>query len=126
MLKVLIADDHQVVRTALRSLIENACGAMCIEAVNGVDAIVKAAEFEPDVIVLDLSMPEMDGLEAAQLLKTTIPGVPMFLLTSYHEPEVEAAAYNAGITRVFSKGESLKTFVSLINEILVAGQQSSS
>lgn len=122
---VLIADDHPDVRRALRSLIETTCGAICIEAVNGVDAIAKAAEFEPDVIVLDFSMPEMDGLEAAHLLKTASPNVPLFMLTSYHEPEVEAAAYNAGITRVFSKAENLKNLVGVLNEILILGRQPS-
>jgi DNA-binding NarL/FixJ family response regulator len=120
---VLIADDHEGVRRALRSLIESKCGSICIEAVNGVDAVAKAAEFEPDIIVLDFSMPEMDGLEAARLLKTASPDIPLFLLTSYHEPEVEAAAYNAGISRVFSKAGNFKNFVGVLNEILILGRQ---
>jgi CheY-like chemotaxis protein len=119
--KVLIVDDHREVRAAVRSLIEAGCGAECEEAVNGVDAIVKAAEFAPDLVVLDFSMPEMDGLEAARLLKTTAPDVPLFLLTSYHEPEVEAAAYQAGISRVFSKSDNMKSFITLVREVLVAG-----
>jgi DNA-binding NarL/FixJ family response regulator len=117
--KVLIVDDHRGVRTAVRSLIETGCGAICLEAINGVDAVVKAAEFEPDLVVLDFSMPEMDGLEAARLLKTTVPNVPLFLLTSYHEAQVEAAAYDAGISRVFSKSDNLKSFMSLVREVLV-------
>jgi CheY-like chemotaxis protein len=116
---ILIVDDHLEVRTALRSLLESTCVATCVEAVNGVDAVAKAAECEPDVIILDFSMPEMDGLEAARLLKSMNPDVPLFLLTSYHEPEVEAAAYNAGISRVFSKGENLRAFLDLIHETLV-------
>jgi CheY-like chemotaxis protein len=116
---ILIADDHQEVRTALRSLLESTCGATCVEAVNGVDALAKAAECEPDLIILDFSMPEMDGLEAARLLKSMDPNVPLFLLTSYHEAEVEAAAYDAGISRVFSKGENLKDFLSLIHDTIV-------
>jgi CheY-like chemotaxis protein len=115
---ILIADDHQEVRSALRSLLENNCGASCVEAVNGVDAVAKAAECEPDIIILDFSMPEMDGLEAARLLKSMDPDVPLFLLTSYHEPEVEAAAYDAGISRVFSKGENLSTFLSLVHDTI--------
>ena len=122
---ILIADDHEGVRTALRRLIETTCSATCVEAVNGVDAVAKAAEFEPDVVVLDFSMPEMDGLEAARLLKDASPNVPLFLLTSYHEPEVEAAAYDAGISRVFSKSENLKNFVAMLNEILLMGRESS-
>jgi DNA-binding NarL/FixJ family response regulator len=124
MATILIADDHEGVRTALRRLIETTCDATCVEAVNGVDAIAKAAEFEPDIVVLDFSMPEMDGLEAARLIKSTRPNVPLFLLSSYHEPEVEAAAYDAGITRVFSKAENLKNFVGLLNEILVLTRES--
>ena len=119
MSRVLIVDDHQEVRAAVRSLIAAACGAECEEAVNGVDAVAKAAEFEPDLVVLDFSMPEMDGLEAARLLKITMPNVPLFLLTSYHEPQVEAAAYDAGISRVFSKSYNMKSFISLVREVLV-------
>ena len=120
---VLIAEDHQEVRTALRLMIETKCGAICVEAVNGVDAVAKAAEFEPDIVVLDFLMPEMDGLEAARLLKEASPNVPLFLLTSYHEAEVEAAAYNAGISRVFSKAGDLKDFVGVLNEILIMSRQ---
>jgi CheY-like chemotaxis protein len=120
---VLIADDHEEVRRALRLLIESKCGATCVEAEDGVDAIAKAAEFEPDIVVLDFLMPEMDGLEAARLLKEASPNVPIFLLTSYHEPEVEAAAYNAGISRVFSKAGDLTDFVGFLNEILVLSRQ---
>jgi CheY-like chemotaxis protein len=116
---ILIADDHQEVRTALRSLLETNCGATCVEAVNGVDAVAKAAECEPDIIILDFSMPEMDGLEAARLLKSMDPDVPLFLLTSYHEPQVEAAAYDAGISRVFSKGENLTDFLTLVHDTIV-------
>ncbi len=122
--KILLVDDNQSVRSAVRSLIEDGCEVECMEAVNGVDAVAKAAEFEPNVVVLDFSMPEMDGLEAARLLKVAAPNVPLFLLTSYHEPEVEAAAYEAGITRVFSKADSLKPFIALIHEVLASSCQS--
>jgi CheY-like chemotaxis protein len=75
--RILIADDHPVVRTALRSLFHRHGLEVCGEAVNGRDAIEKAEEFHPDLIVLDLCMPVMDGLEASRQLTKTMPDVPL-------------------------------------------------
>jgi two-component system, NarL family, nitrate/nitrite response regulator NarL len=74
------------------------------EAVNGMDAINKADELLPDLIVLDLSMPIMNGLEAAEALKSTTPSTPIFILTAHGGPEVDRAARAAGVDGVFSKG----------------------
>ena len=102
---VLIVDDSDSVRIAVRALFEAEPGFSVVgEAVNGMDAINKADELAPDLIVLDLSMPIMNGLEAAEALKSTTPSTPIFILTAHGGPEVDRAARAAGVDAVFSKG----------------------
>jgi two-component system, NarL family, response regulator NreC len=105
---VLIVDDHEAVRRAIRSRLQAESDlVMCIEAVDGVDAIEKAQELSPDVVILDFAMPEMNGLEAANTLKYMMPTVPLFLLTAHNTRELEIAARGAGICAVFSKYDNL-------------------
>jgi DNA-binding NarL/FixJ family response regulator len=101
---ILIVDDHEVIRRQLRCLFSShAEFAVCGEAVHGVDAIEKAQQLSPDLIILDLVMPEMNGLEAASALKYMMPEVPIFLLTVHYSRELELAALSSGICAVFSK-----------------------
>jgi CheY-like chemotaxis protein len=105
---VLIVDDSEGVRVALRATFETTREFKVVgEAVNGLDAINKAAQLLPDLIVLDLSMPIMNGLEAAESLKSTSPKTPIFILTAHGGPEVDKAARAAGVDAVFSKGQDL-------------------
>ena len=109
---VLIVDDHEAVRRGLRALFRNEPEFLiCGEAVDGVDAIQKAQELSPDLIILDLSMPEMNGLEAATALKYMMPHVPLFLLTAHYSRELELAALGSGICAVFSKHDDLEALV---------------
>ena len=101
---VLIVDDSDSMRIVVRALFEAEPGFSVVgEAVNGLDAIDKADELAPDLIVLDLSMPIMNGLEAAETLKSTSPSTHIFILTAHGGPEVDRAARAAGVDAVFSK-----------------------
>jgi DNA-binding NarL/FixJ family response regulator len=101
---VLIVDDHEAIRRALRALFRDDPDLfVCGEAVDGIDAIQKAQELSPDLVILDLAMPEMNGLEAAAALKYILPDVPLFLLTAHYTRELELAAGASGICAVFSK-----------------------
>ena len=109
---ILIVDDHEVVRRELRSLFKPYPEfSICGEAVHGVDAIEKAGELSPDLIILDLAMPEMNGLEAAAALRYMMPTVPLFLLTAHYSRELELAAFGSGICAVFSKYDELDSLV---------------
>jgi len=110
---VLIADDHEAIRRELRRLFQ--CQpefTVCGEAVDGVDAISKAQELTPDLIILDFSMPEMNGLEAAIAIQHMMPGTTLFLLTAFHTRELELAALQFGARAVFSKYDNLDSLVS--------------
>ncbi|MCU1242019.1 MAG: two component transcriptional regulator, LuxR family [Candidatus Acidoferrum typicum] len=109
---ILVVDDHEVIRRQLRSLFNSYPEfTVCGEAVHGVDAIEKAQQLSPDLIILDLSMPEMNGLEAASALRFMMPTVPLFLLTAHYNRELELAAFGSGICAVFSKHEDLDSLV---------------
>jgi DNA-binding NarL/FixJ family response regulator len=107
-IRILIADDHELVRQALRSLIESHQGwEVCGDADDGDEAVTKAAELCPDVIILDLAMPRMDGLEAARHIHKAAPHIPIILHTMHSSPAVERAAQVMGIYKVTSKSNSM-------------------
>lgn len=80
--RILIADDDSPIRRLLRRLIEEHSNwEVCGEAVNGAEAVEKTEELAPDLVVLDLAMPQMNGLQAAREISKAAPGLPMLLLT---------------------------------------------
>jgi CheY-like chemotaxis protein len=104
---VLIVDDHAVIRAAVRELFERGMGSVVCE--NGADAIAKAQE--PDLIVLDLSMPVMNGFEAAKIFRELFPAIPIFMLAAHYMPATEQAALQVGIRAVFSKHQDLTALI---------------
>lgn len=102
--QILLVDDSDAIRAATRHFLERQPGfAVCGEAVDGLDAVEKAQELHPDLIILDLAMPRMNGLEAARELRAMMHDVPIILFTWYAEavPVEDAAA--AGVNVVISK-----------------------
>ena len=116
--RILIADDHAGVRTVLRSLFDKNGFEVCGEAVNGQDAIEKAQEFHPDLIVLDFCMPVMDGLEASRQLTRLMPDIPLMMFTSHVSKVMEEDARKAGIRRIIAKGESFQRLTDDARELL--------
>ena len=105
---VLIADDNSNIRVLLRTFIENQTPfKVCAEASSGVEAIEKAKEFLPDVVLLDLAMPNLNGVEAASVLKRAIPGVRLILFTMNVDGLGRSLASAIGIDFVLSKEESI-------------------
>ena len=115
---ILIVDDNASVRRLLRAAFEQPGWEVCGEAVNGRDAIEKARELKPDLIVLDLAMPVMNGLEAAPVLRRMLPTVRIILFTLYGSEDLEHAASSAGITAVVSKNAALKMLVDQAQDLL--------
>jgi DNA-binding NarL/FixJ family response regulator len=109
---ILIVDDNSAVRRALRSAFEHQRGfTVCGEAENGIDAIAKAKMLAPDLIVLDLSMPKMNGLQAARALRELMPNVPLMMLTCYNSTAAEREALASGVTAVFSKPDGMQNLI---------------
>jgi DNA-binding NarL/FixJ family response regulator len=115
---VLIVDDYPAVRKTLRTLLEKLCSVVCIEANNGFEAIAKAEVSRPDLIILDLGTPGMNGFDAATVLHKTMPQVPLFMFTSHDRRDVESQAVSVGIRAVFSKYTEINALVAQASELL--------
>jgi DNA-binding NarL/FixJ family response regulator len=112
--QILIADDNASVRSAMRRVLE-AQQWEIIEAENGNDAVSKAAALKPDVVILDLVMPGLDGLMASREIAALLPGVTILLHTLYASPEVDLKASYVGVRKVVPKSES-DVLVSAVQE----------
>jgi DNA-binding NarL/FixJ family response regulator len=120
-IRILIADDDPPIRRLLRRLIEEHTDwQVCGEAANGVEAVVKTEELAPNLIVMDLAMPQMNGLQAAREISKTAPGLPMLLLTVQQvSNELVHEAKNAGFQGAVSKStgsEVVKGVETLLQE----------
>ena len=105
-------DDNPIIRQALCELFTGEGDFdVCGEAENGREAIEKAQELQPDLIVTDLSMPIMNGLEETRFLKKLMPSVPVIIYTSHGDPFVEKEAISAGASAVVSKSESVAMLI---------------
>src|SRR5579859_4076344 len=104
-LKILIADDHEVVRQGVRTIIESQAGwTIVAEARNGSDAVSQALATQPDIALLDITMPELNGLEAAKQILNQLPGTQILILTMHESDELVREVLAAG-----ARGYVLKT-----------------
>jgi DNA-binding NarL/FixJ family response regulator len=116
---ILIADDSATIRTLIRAFIENRAGfEVCGEAVDGADAIEKAKELKPDLIILDLAMPRMNGAAAASVLKRRMPKIPIILFTMYDELMSETFSSAVQVDLVLSKPNGLHEMVTHLQDLL--------
>ena len=117
--RLLIADDNATVRRMLRALLETHEGwHVCGEAENGVEAVAKAKELQPDAIILDLAMPVMDGLTATREIASALPGVPVLIHTLHNARGVELEAKKAGARKIINKTEDADELLRAIEEAL--------
>jgi len=116
---ILIVDDSSFVRHSLRNCLEqNALWKVCGEAADGLEAIAMAEQLKPDLIVLDLSMPGMNGFEVARELKHITPSIPVLMFTSFKTPALESEALAAGCNAVVSKSEHQQMLFDNIQRLL--------
>lgn len=109
---VLIADDNAFIRHGLCELFKRELDFdICGVAENGQEAIELAARLRPDLIVLDLSMPVMNGLEAALVLKRLMPSVPLMMYSAFEDRSSERRARASGISELVSKSERFSVLV---------------
>jgi DNA-binding NarL/FixJ family response regulator len=109
MTRILIADDSPPVRRGLRTLVGlNSDWQVCGEAVDGADAVEKAHELAPDLILMDFSMPRMDCVQAARKIAESGTDTPILLFTLNLSPQLMELARNAGLRGAMSKSEISK------------------
>lgn len=115
---ILIVDDSKVVRQLIRSYLESQLDHVaCAEASDGKDAIEHARQVRPDVIVLDLSMPVMNGLDAAPVLHQIVPQTPIILFTLHKDVVSEKHASDVGICAVVSKMDQIEVLLKHILDL---------
>jgi DNA-binding NarL/FixJ family response regulator len=119
-IRILIADDNASVRSAMRQVLHEPKGWEIIEAENGKEAVEKAKEFRPQLVILDLAMPVMDGLTAAREITKILPGITILLHTLYSSPQVELEAGKSGVLKIVPKSET-SALVSAVQEALQSG-----
>jgi DNA-binding NarL/FixJ family response regulator len=117
--RILIADDSEPMRSALKTFVAlNPEWAVCGEAGDASEAIAKATELRPDLIIMDYKMPSSDGLVAADRIFSALPNIPIVMLTLFKTGELEYAANLMGIRYVVGKEEGVPTLLSAIENEL--------
>ena len=121
-LSILIADDHEVIRRALRSLLlSRPEWTVCGEAVDGTEAVQITREKRPDVVLMDVSMPEMNGVEATRIIRREFPDTHV-LIISQNDPEItRRQAQDVGAAGYVAKADLSRSLLSLIDAITVSG-----
>jgi DNA-binding NarL/FixJ family response regulator len=120
--RVLIADDHEVVRRGIRGLLESEPDLeVCGEAVDGRDAVRKAAKLSPDALVIDIGMPELNGLEAIRQIKQAQPGIAVLVMTLHDSEQVVHDVLAAGAVGYVLKSDAGHCLVSAVRTVLDGG-----
>jgi len=118
----LVIDDGDMARNIIGIFLEHAGFEVCGEAADGVEGIEQAKKLKPDLIVLDLAMPRMNGAEAASVLSTTMPDIPVVLLTLYQNVLGTALAAAVGVKAIIDKTDGLDKLVACVHSLLRPAQ----
>ena len=116
--RLLIVDDHEIFRRGLRALLEPyAEWKVCGEAVDGTDAVAQCKLLKPDVVVMDVTMPGLNGLEASRFIKKDAPETQIVIITQHDSPQIRAAAREAGAAAFVTKSAVGSELVSAIRNL---------
>ena len=117
-LRILLADDHDVMRQGTRALIERQPGwEVCGLASTGREAVALANQLKPDIVVMDMAMPELNGLDAAILIKREQPKTEVVMFTAHEEDDLVRDAFKAGLKSVIFKSEAYECLVEAIQSL---------
>lgn len=116
-MRVLLADDHQILREGIRRGLESAGETVVGEASDGEEAVTLALETVPDIVVMDLSMPVLDGVGATERIRAELPEVKVVVLTMHDDPERTRAALQAGASAYLTKGTSFADVLDTLQRV---------
>ena len=117
-LRILLADDHELVRQGLRTLIEHQSGwQVCGEATTGREAVTKAGELKPDIVVMDFTMPELNGMEATRQIRAALPRTQVLLLTMHESEELVRDVLAAGARGYVLKSDAGRALVDALTAL---------
>ena len=116
---VLIADDNALIRSALSEFFQRDPDfEVCALVENGLEALEQAEQFHPDLIILDLSMPVMNGLDAARVLKQLMPDVPVIVYSAAQDEFSKQLARSIGISELISKSDNVSILIDKARELV--------
>jgi DNA-binding NarL/FixJ family response regulator len=122
MTRVLVVDDHAAIRRGVQSILRTSPEWEFIgEADNGREAVRMAGELKPEVIIMDVSMPVLNGLEATRIIKDTLPATKILLLTLHSSAELVRSAFRAGARGYVLKSDAEQELVRALNVVLGEG-----
>jgi DNA-binding NarL/FixJ family response regulator len=117
-LRILIADDHAVVRAGLRALLESREGwQVCAEALDGRDAVEKVAKHKPDIAILDIGMPLLNGVEVARRVRKTSPATEVLILTMHQSDDLVQQVVEAGAHGYILKDEADRVLLAAVDAL---------
>ena len=117
-LRILVVDDHAVVRRGVRSLLESRDGwEVCGEATTGRDAVELSRHLRPDIVVIDLSLPELNGLDATRQILKDAPGIEVLVLTMHHSEELARDVLRAGARGYIMKSDADENLISAVDSL---------
>jgi DNA-binding NarL/FixJ family response regulator len=121
-IRILIVDDHEVMRLGIRNLLETVSNwNICAEASSGREAVDKAFLYLPDVIIMDITMPGMNGLEAASEIGRSRPDIPVILFSLHLSENLVSHFESGGIRGAVGKGEAARDLVEAVKKVLAGG-----
>lgn len=116
--RIMVADDHEVVRRGIRALLESRPGwSVCGEAATGHEALEQARRLKPDLMIVDISMPEMNGLETIRQIHKTMPQVEILVLTMHESEQMMREALAAGARGYLSKAEAARDLLAAVESL---------
>jgi len=120
--RVLVVDDHEVMRLGIRNLVESRSGwSVCADAANGREAIEKTLHFLPDVVIMDITMPVMNGIEASAEIAKHQPNTPIILFSLHLAEDLFQHFQTDAIRGAVAKGDAARDLVQAVETVLAGG-----
>lgn len=117
-MRILVADDHDIIRRGLKELLTSRSGwEVCAEAKTGREAVTLAEQFKPEVVVMDISMPELNGLEAARQIRKSLPRTEILILTLHFSDQLVREIVEAGVRAYIMKSDADRDLVAAVEAL---------